>query len=318
MLFNFLLTLAVTGAIVLVAGQTCYHPDQTSSSSDEACGFSTSYCCEPEDTCVTQGLCQDRNNHLNGALTFFEGATEPGNYTRLYKTASCTNENWSNCINHCHSSDNNRTAYIWACNDQLSLFCCHDDEADLSQGDCCNGPTWSVSEAPLALNVSLRAATSSSKTTSSTTTQLFQIASSVTTQFSSSASAVSVITIYTVPASTTNTTSISPTSVSTSTSPATPSHNTEGLSRSAKIGLGVGITVGLVSIIALAFFWYKRRLSKRRDTRIYVDQPERRVIDSYTLSKPSEMESQEVRELDADWKPIELASGRNVAHELST
>ncbi|TIA64325.1 Metallo-hydrolase/oxidoreductase [Aureobasidium pullulans] len=115
-----------------------------------------------------------------------------------------------------------------------------------------------------------------------------------------------------------NTTSISPTSVSTSTSPATPSHNTEGLSRSAKIGLGVGITVGLVSIIALAFFWYKRRLSKRRDTRIYVDQPERRVIDSYTLSKPSEMESQEVRELDADWKPIELATGRNVAHELST
>lgn len=104
MLFNFLLTLAVTGAIVLVAGQTCYHPDQTSSSSDEACGFSTNYCCEPEDTCVTQGLCQDRNNHLNGALTFFEGATEPGNYTRLYKTASCTNENWSNCINHCPSS----------------------------------------------------------------------------------------------------------------------------------------------------------------------------------------------------------------------
>ncbi|THX07555.1 hypothetical protein D6D18_02298 [Aureobasidium pullulans] len=313
MLFNFLLTLAVTGAIVLVAGQTCYHPDQTSSSSDEACGFSTNYCCEPEDTC-------DRNNHLNGALTFFEGATEPGNYTRLYKTASCTNENWSNCVNHCPSPDNNRTAYIWACNVQLSLFCCHDDEADLSQGDCCNGPTWSVSEAPLALNVSLRAAASSSKTTSSTRSQSFQIASSVTTQFSSSASAVSVITIYTVPASTTNTTSISPTSVSTSTStsPATPSHNTEGLSGSAKIGLGVGITVGLVSIIALAFFWYKRRLSKRRDTRIYVDQPERRVIDSYTPSKPSEMKSQEVRELDADWKPIELASGRNVAHELST
>ncbi|TIA43568.1 hypothetical protein D6C79_06807 [Aureobasidium pullulans] len=270
----------------------------------KACGFSTSYCCEPEDTCVTQGLCQDRNNHLNGALTFFERATEPGNYTRLYKTASCTNENWSNCISHCPSSGNNRTAYIWACNDQLSLFCCHDDEVDLSQGDCCNGPTCSVSEAPVALNVSPRAATSSSKTTSSTITQSFQIASSVTTQFSSSASTVSVITIYTVPASTT--------------SPATPSDNTEGLSGSAKIGLGVGTMVGLVSIIALAFFWYKTRLSKRRDTSIYVDQPERKVIDSYTPSKPSEMESQEVRELDADWNPIELASGRNVAHELST
>lgn len=80
----------------------------------------------------------------------------------------------------------------------------------------------------------------------------------------------------------------------------------------------MGLTVGLISIIALAFFWYKRRLSKRRDTSIYVDQPERKVIDSYTPSKPSEMEPQEVWELDADWKPIELAFGRNVAHELST
>lgn len=78
--------------------------DQTSSSSDEACGFSTTYCCEPKDTCVTQGLCQDRNNYLNGALTYFVGATGPENYTRLYKTASCTNEDWSNCINHCPSS----------------------------------------------------------------------------------------------------------------------------------------------------------------------------------------------------------------------
>ncbi|CAC9885251.1 unnamed protein product, partial [Aureobasidium pullulans] len=273
----------------------------TSSSSDEACGFSTSYCCESEDTCVTQGLCQDRNNHLNGALTFFEGATEPGNYTRLYKTASCTNENWSNCINHCPSSGRRTSGP--ATTSYLSF-------AVMTMKSICR-------KAIVATGLHDRSSRAECLTPSSHVIVKNHIIYN-NTIFSSSTSTVSVITIYTVPASTTNATSISSTSVSTSTSPATPSRNTEGLSGSAKIGLGVGITVGLVSIIALAFIWHKRRLNKRRDTSIYIDQPEPKVIDCHTPSKPGELESQEVRELDADWKPIELASGRNVAHELST
>lgn len=85
------------------AHASCYYYDGNSADTDIPCGYETNYCCPEGDTCVSNGLCQDENNHLNGSLTYFPNDENPGpyNYTGLYASASCTSSDWSGCSSYC-------------------------------------------------------------------------------------------------------------------------------------------------------------------------------------------------------------------------
>lgn len=194
--------------------------------------------------------------------------------------------------------DNGGSSYVWACNDELTSFCC---STELAQRSCCNGTTWSLSDPPLALNASLRPT-------------------------SSSAPSNIVVVTFTMP-DTNNATSFASTTPGssatlTSTTPgssATPTSSGEsGLSSGAQAGIGVGIgACVLVAAIVGFIFWRRRKtrtVAARKDEVAeisYLPDPK------YTASVGgTDYQTGQLGELSASPKPAELPMPQHKRHEM--
>ena len=60
-------------------------------------------CCLPTDTCVSNGLCRDVNNHVDGSLTSQNNGAGY-NFTGLYQSPACVNADFTGCDLECTMS----------------------------------------------------------------------------------------------------------------------------------------------------------------------------------------------------------------------
>ncbi|EAW25176.1 uncharacterized protein NFIA_106640 [Aspergillus fischeri NRRL 181] len=202
----------------------CYYRNGTHAVDDTPCPNANT-CCPSGATCTDNLLCRDKNNHANGSLTNFPDG-HSYNYTGLYYTPSCQDKSYKGCSIACTTYDSYRGQYIWACNAALTRYCCHEDEASLGQGDCCEGGTFELA-APVSGSPSVSASASASATSSSSSMLASAPSASVTS------------------------------SAATATAAATTS-----LSTGAKAGIGVGAAgAGIIIIVLVALLLRARRLA---------------------------------------------------------
>ncbi|KAH9841233.1 hypothetical protein Tdes44962_MAKER07845 [Teratosphaeria destructans] len=124
---------------------TCYYRNGNvaviGSEEYEQCPGS-SFRCLPTDSCASNGLCIDINNHANGSLTS-QGNGVYYNFTGLYQTPACVDSYCRNCDTECAALSTNASSrsYIWACNTGLTDYCCASGSDEPDQGSCCNSDT---------------------------------------------------------------------------------------------------------------------------------------------------------------------------------
>ncbi|EMC99587.1 hypothetical protein BAUCODRAFT_342439 [Baudoinia panamericana UAMH 10762] len=177
-------------------------------------------CCLQSDICVSNGLCQDINNHANGSLTN-EGGTYY-NFTGLYQSPACSNANFEGCDTECTASNSSGRTYIWSCNNQLTSYCC---ASVLAQSECCSGTSNFVLPSPSVIAWG----TSSTTSTASST----RMSASTSTSITSSSSS------FSTPAS------LLPSSTAAAPSAASSQSGSASLSTAAKAGIGVAVAVCL-------------------------------------------------------------------------
>ncbi|PKX92840.1 uncharacterized protein P174DRAFT_421877 [Aspergillus novofumigatus IBT 16806] len=184
-------------------------------------------CCPSSATCTDNLLCRDKNNHADGSLTDFPDG-HSYNYTGLYYTPSCQDKSYKGCSVACTTYDSYRGQYIWACNAALTRYCCHDDEASLSQRDCCDGGTFELAAPESSALPSASASASASASSSASSTLAGAPSGSVTSSAATATAAVA----------------------------------TTSLSTGAKAGIGVGAAgAGIIIIVLVALLLRSRTLA---------------------------------------------------------
>ncbi|GFF98616.1 hypothetical protein IFM61392_00389 [Aspergillus lentulus] len=207
---------------------TCYYRNGTRATDDTPCPNANT-CCPSSATCMDNLLCRDKNNHANGSLTDFPDG-HSYNYTGLYYTPSCQDKSYKGCSVACTTYDSYRGQYIWACNAALTRYCCHDDEAGLSQGDCCDGGTFELAAPGSSALPSASASASPSASASSSSTLAGAPSGSVTSSAATATAAVA----------------------------------TNSLSTGAKAGIGIGAAgAGIIIIVLVALLFRAHRLAAK-------------------------------------------------------
>ncbi|KAF1825962.1 uncharacterized protein K489DRAFT_102748 [Dissoconium aciculare CBS 342.82] len=142
------LLLMLAGHSLAAAPTTCYNQDGSIANNRYKPCPGTTYCCDSGDTCTTNGLCQQRNNHypnMEQVAWWYDAKanrTSYGDFTFLYTASTCTNANFSGCSTRCTNA--NTPSYLWACNDDaLTNYCCYDPSKSLGLWEhqsCCKYP----------------------------------------------------------------------------------------------------------------------------------------------------------------------------------
>ncbi|GIK03410.1 hypothetical protein Aspvir_007479 [Aspergillus viridinutans] len=251
---------------------TCYYRNGTHAADDTPCPNANT-CCPSSATCTDNLLCRDKNNHANGSLTDFPDG-HAYNYTGLYYTPSCQDKSYKGCSVACTTYDSYRGQYIWACNAALTKYCCHDDEASLGQGDCCDGGTF---ELAVPESSTLPSATPSPSASASASSSLSLSSSSVLAGASGS--------------------------VSPSTTAAAAATN--DLSTGAKAGIAIGAAgAGIIIIVLVALLLRARRLaantpgqnqSEKHTFRTSGARARRAELEACAYAPPSELSARPAR-----------------------
>jgi hypothetical protein len=236
-------------SILLLSHKTdasCY--DRAGKTNDDfQCPDSSNCCPGSSSLCLSNGICQDSNNHANGTLTNtgeFGGGNGDGpymNFTGLYKVASCSNHDQTGCsLTSCSSS------YIWVCNSDLTQYCCHTDK-DFTQYDCCGEGNLFSLAAPIPL-ASFSTAASATSTIPTKQTGSTSTSSGSNTETDS----IPITSLF----------SQSPASVTSAASaPDGTSSGATSTSTTLKLGLGLGLGLGIPLILLPILFllWRNHR-----------------------------------------------------------
>ncbi|CAO2656267.1 Nn.00g050700.m01.CDS01 [Neocucurbitaria sp. VM-36] len=202
---------------------SCYYYDGNTSSSDQQLCPGTSQCCGVDATCTETRLC-DKPGEADGTLVRGPCAVYPWDPTL--------------CASVClYDELNGRFPRVKQCTN--GKYCCDNDSA------CCDNDRGVLLDS--AGNI-IQSSSSSPSSQSS--------------QSSSTSTASSVSTTLPGLVSTTSASS-STTSAPTSTSTSAPASSSSSLSQGARVGLGVGISVGAIAIFAAAFFAWRHRRNRR-------------------------------------------------------
>ncbi|KAF9734893.1 hypothetical protein PMIN06_008303 [Paraphaeosphaeria minitans] len=208
-----------------------------------------SSCCAIGDLCMTNGLCMEPSNEAKGANHYWRnGCTD-----KTWKDPSCPNFCWG------EEEPNHYNAFIFYCFDPKNEFCCT-PQGTLEAGvtgrntSCCNDEDLVFkASAPVILGTAVAA--------------LPRISSTTISSISSSASSTSTITQSSF---TTSATAVEET-VTSSTPTAT--SESSGMSSGAKAGMGVGITLGVLAVLAIlgVLFFMRRRRENRNNAHLLSD-----------------------------------------------
>ncbi|KXS98304.1 hypothetical protein AC578_6833 [Pseudocercospora eumusae] len=153
--------LFATISLLELVSSECYTSNGLPASDDYAQCQDFDFCCKVTDTCSpTTGLCQDINNHGNGSLTTLDGGQF--NFTGLFQSVACINKDYSGCNDQCLFGSDNTAGYIWACNDDLTEFCCNNGNPGLEifRGCCVEGRTFRLESTTTSTSSSTLAPTS--------------------------------------------------------------------------------------------------------------------------------------------------------------
>ncbi|KAK7188316.1 hypothetical protein PSPO01_05507 [Paraphaeosphaeria sporulosa] len=207
-----------------------------------------SSCCAIGDLCMTNGLCMEPANEAKGANHYWRNG--------------CTDKTWQDpaCPNVCRGDEepNHYNAFIFYCFDPKNEFCCA-PQGTLEAGvtgrntSCCNDEDLVFkASAPVIAGTAAAALPRVSTTISSTSSSL--LSTSTSSQSSSTKSATA--TGETVTSST-----------------PTASSESSGLSSGAKAGMGVGITLGVLAVLAIVgvLFFMRRRKANRNNAHLLSD-----------------------------------------------
>ncbi|KAI9729047.1 MAG: hypothetical protein M1828_000132 [Chrysothrix sp. TS-e1954] len=176
--------LLILCAILLsnLASCQCFYADGTAAKPEVPCNGAGPHCCVGGDACLPNGLCQQASNHEDGSLTSGPNGSQQ-NYTGLYYSGSCNNTAGVGCDLTCTNYGAHGESFVWACNSDLTSYCCAGDSFNnLTQGDCCNvnrfsltspsgtSPSSSTSSASPSATSSAAAAAAPAPTSSTTST----------------------------------------------------------------------------------------------------------------------------------------------------
>lgn len=187
---------------------------------------------------------------------------------------------------------------MWACNDALTSFCCHQDDVSLSQRDCCDGQLYVLSTSVSAIGTSTETVTSASTSANTSSTPKSTQASITTSTGSQESASTSITTTSSLPANPSSSTSVLPLSsanmddlsslypvstaqASTSTSSsasvsgsaveqsssssATPSVSWSDLSGGTKIGIAIASLAVLLLGLGVFLLWRKTRPNRPKN-----------------------------------------------------
>ncbi|KAF2442784.1 hypothetical protein P171DRAFT_486764 [Karstenula rhodostoma CBS 690.94] len=205
-----------------------------------------SSCCAIGDLCMTNGLCMEQANEAKGANHYWRNG--------------CTDKTWKDpaCPNYCRGKEepDHFNAFIFYCFEPKNEFCCT-PQGTLEAGvtgrntSCCNDEDLVFkANAPVVVGVAAAALPRISTTSSASSSA------------SSTSSSRHLISTTSATAAVKSVTSSTPSPTASSESP--------GISSGAKAGMGVGITLGVLAVLAIigALFFMRRRKANRHNNAV--------------------------------------------------